>query len=118
MPGLISALIVGAAAFCSLGLAMTAVIPNADASPAIVNATILPLLFISDIFIPLDEAPEWLTTVSKVFPVRHLSEAMQTAYSPLTEGSGIEWGNLAVIAIWGAVGLLLAIRFFSWEPRR
>ena len=35
-----------------------AVIPNADAAPPIVNATILPLLFLSGIFIPLgDDAP-------------------------------------------------------------
>jgi ABC-2 type transport system permease protein len=31
-------LLVGAAAFCALGFAITSVIPNADASPAIVNA--------------------------------------------------------------------------------
>jgi ABC-2 type transport system permease protein len=118
MPALIVTLIVGAASFCSLGLAMTAAVPNADASPAVVNATVLPLLFISDVFIPLDQAPEWLTTVSKVFPIRHLSEAMQVVYSPFTEGSGFEWGNLLVIAVWGLGGLLLAVRFFSWEPRR
>ena len=45
-------LIVGAAAFCALGLAVTAVIPNADAAAPVVNATILPLLFLSGIFIP------------------------------------------------------------------
>ena len=32
-------------------------------------------------------------------------------------GAGFEWGNLAVVAAWGAVGLLLAIRFFRWTPR-
>jgi ABC-2 type transport system permease protein len=118
MPALILTLIVGAASFCSLGLAMTAAVPNADASPAVVNATILPLLFISDVFIPLDEAPQWLETVAKIFPIKHLSDAMQVAYSPFTEGSGLEWTDLAVIAAWGIAGLLLAMRFFSWEPRR
>jgi ABC-2 type transport system permease protein len=118
MPALILTLIVGAASFCSLGLAMTAAVPNADASPAVVNATVLPLLFISDVFIPLDEAPKWLETVAKIFPIKHLSDAMQVAYSPFTEGSGLEWGDLAVIAAWGIAGLLLAVRFFSWEPRR
>jgi ABC-2 type transport system permease protein len=118
MPGLIVTLIIGAAAFCSLGLAMTAAVPNADASPAVVNATILPLLFISDVFIPLDEAPKWLDTVAKIFPIRHLSDALQVVYSPFTEGVGFEWDNLLVIGLWGLGGLLLAIRFFSWEPRR
>jgi ABC-2 type transport system permease protein len=118
MPALIVTLLVGAGSFCSLGLAMTSAVPNADASPAVVNATILPLLFVSDVFIPLEDAPDWLITVSKIFPIKHLSEAMMTVYSPFTEGGGFEWGNLLVISIWGAAGLILAIKFFSWEPRR
>jgi ABC-2 type transport system permease protein len=118
MPALLVTLVIGAASFCSLGLAMTAAVPNADASPAVVNATILPLLFISDVFIPLDEAPAWLETVSKIFPIKHLSDAMQVVYSPFTEGAGFKWGDLLVIGAWGVAGLLLAIRFFSWEPRR
>jgi ABC-2 type transport system permease protein len=40
-------LVVGAASFSAMGLAITTVIPNADSSPAIVNASILPLLFLS-----------------------------------------------------------------------
>jgi ABC-2 type transport system permease protein len=118
IPAVLAALAVGAASFSALGLAMTAVIPNADASPAVVNGTILPLLFISDVFIPLDEAPDWLLTLGNIFPVKHLSTAMQTAFNPFTTGAGFEWGDLAVIAAWGVAGLVLAIRFFSWEPRR
>ncbi len=118
MPGFLLTLVVGAAAFCALGLAMTAVIPNADASPAIVNATILPLLFISDVFVPLEDAPPWLLILGDVFPIKHLSEALQAAFNPFATGTGFEWGHLAVMAAWGIAGLLLAIRFFSWEPRR
>jgi ABC-2 type transport system permease protein len=118
MPAVIVTLLVGGAAFSALGLAATAVVPNAEASPAIINASILPLLFISDIFIPLDDAPEWLSTVGNIFPVKHLSEAMQTAFSPFTTGSGFEWVDLAVVAGWGAAGMILALGFFAWEPRR
>ena len=52
LPAMAVAILVGAGAFCALGMAMTAFIPNADAAPAVVNAVILPLLFISDVFIP------------------------------------------------------------------
>ncbi len=118
MPAFLVALVVGAAAFSSLALATTAVIPNADASPAVVNAITLPLLFISDVFIPPGEAPEWLITVADIFPIKHLSLALQTAVNPFETGSGFEFGHLAVIAAWGVGGLLVAVRFFSWEPRR
>ena len=108
---------VGAATFCVLGLAITAACPNAEAAPAVVNASILPLLFISDIFIPLDQAPEWLTTVSGLFPVIHFAEAMQAAYFDPT-GTAFEVSDLIWVAGWGLAGLILAVRFFSWEPRR
>ena len=57
-------LVVGSASFCALGLAVTPTIPNADSSAAIVNATILPLLFLSGVFIPIgDHAPAWIVWV-------------------------------------------------------
>ena len=118
MPAVIVTLAVGAFAFCTLGLAIAAVVPNADAAPAVVNASILPLLFISDVFIPPDVGtPAWVGHVSAVFPVKHLSEALQTAFDPFTAGAGFEPLHLGVIAAWGAAGLLVALRFSSWEPR-
>ena len=118
LPGFLVTLLVGSLAFCALGLALTAVIPNADAAPAVTNATILPLLFVSNVFVPLQDPPEWLAIVGDVFPVKHFAAALQTAFHPDTTGAGFEWGHLAVIAAWGVAGAVLAVRFFSWEPRR
>jgi ABC-2 type transport system permease protein len=114
----ISVVVVGSASFAALGLAITPAIPNAEAAPAVVNATILPLLFISGIFFPItDSAPQWIDTVSQVFPVRHLVDAFLGAfYGPPT--FAFSWTDVLIIAAWGVVGLILAIRFFSWEPRR
>ena len=110
--------LVGSASFAALGLAVTALIPNPDAAPPIVNATILPLLFISGIFFPVqDEAPQWIKTVSDIFPVKHLVDAYLGAFygEPFFDFS---WVDVGILAAWGLVGLILAIRFFSWEPRR
>ncbi len=117
MPAAIVTLLIGAAAFASLGLAVTAFIPNADAAPAVVNATVLPLLFISDVFIPPGNAPDWIVTVADIFPVKHFSLAFQTAFNPFETGYGLEPLHLAVIAAWGIGGLLVSMRYFSWEPR-
>jgi ABC-2 type transport system permease protein len=118
LPGLVLALVVGAAAFAALGLAITSFVRNEDAAPAVVNATILPLLFISDVFIPLDSAPGWLGTVASIFPVRPLAESMHTAFNPFTEGAAIDVRNLLVMAAWGVFGILVSMRYFRWEPRR
>jgi len=114
LPELVLTLVLGAATFCALGLALTAFVPNADAAPAVVNATVLPLLFISNVFIPLEGAPAWIDAVSSVFPVRHFADAMLDVYA----GNGFAWSDLGVMAAWGVAGILVALRFFSWEPRR
>jgi ABC-2 type transport system permease protein len=118
LPAVIVSVLVGAIAFSALGLAMTAVIPNSDAAPAVVNGVILPLLFISDVYIPDTDAPGWLKGIASFFPVKHFSESLQTPFNPRMTGSGFEWGDIAVMAAWGIVGFVLAIRFFNWEPRR
>lgn len=106
VPAILATLIVGAAAFASLGFALTSFIPNADAAPAVVNGTILPLLFISDVFIQPGAPPEWLARVADFFPVKHLSHAMLGAFNPFTEASGVSGSDLLVVAVWGAAGAL------------
>ena len=107
-------LAVGAAAFCALGFAISAVIPNADASLPIVNAIILPLLFLSGVFIPLGNTPPaWMAWVGRTFPVRHFLSGMQAGFL----GGPFSWTDVLVVAAWGLAGLLFAIRFFRWEPR-
>jgi ABC-2 type transport system permease protein len=116
LPAILLTLVVGAAAFCCLGIALTAAIPSQDAAAPIVNALLLPLYFLSGVFIPEDQLPNGVIHFADVFPVRHFFDAFFAAYVP-TGGSAISWDNLAVVAIWGVAGLLLAVRFFRWTPR-
>ena len=106
--------LVGAASFCALGLAITAAMPNADAANAIVFATIMPLLFLSGIFIPFgNNAPEWILWIARIFPVRHFADGMQAGFL----GTPFHWSDVVMVAAWGLAGLLLAVRYFRWEPR-
>jgi len=118
LPAFALTLAVGAGAFCALGAALTVVIPNADAAPAIVNFSILPLLFLSNVFIRITDPPEWLAALRNAFPVFHLLQALEASFNPFATGSGFRWGDLLIVTLWGLGGALLAIRFFTWEPRR
>ena len=118
LPALVLTLLVGAAALCALGLAVTGLVPSADAAPAVVNAIVLPLMFVSNVFIPVGPGtPEWLSAVGRLFPVRHLSDSLIAAYDPRTIGSGLDVTAVLVLAAWGIGGLVAAIRLFRWEPR-
>ncbi|MGH2942111.1 MAG: ABC transporter permease [Solirubrobacteraceae bacterium] len=118
LPGLIVAVVVGTIAFCCLGIAISPLIPTEDAAAPIVNGISLPLFFISGTFFPISSAPEWLQTAASIFPVRHLTDAMLTVFDPATTDAGFEWTNAAIMAAWGVAGLLFAMRFFRWTPRR
>lgn len=107
-------LLVGSAAFCALGIAVTAIIPNFDAAAPIVNATILPLLFLSGVFIPVtDKTPAWIPNTARIFPVKHFADGLQAGYL----GNSFSWADVLVVAGWGVAAMLLAVRYFSWEPR-
>jgi len=118
LPAVLVTLAIGAAAFCCLGVALTAAIPSEDAAAPISNVAVLPLYFLSGVFIPETEIPDGVLKVADLFPIRHFFEAFFTAFDPNTAGAGFEWGHLGIVVAWGAFGLLLALRFFRWTPRR
>jgi len=117
LPAVLVTLTVGAASFCCLGFAITAAIPSEDAAAPMTNFALLPLYFLSGVFIPESEIPSGVLHFADLFPIRHFFEAFFTAWDPSTTGAGFEWGNLAIVAAWGLLGLAIALRYFRWEPR-
>jgi hypothetical protein len=80
--------VVGAACFCCLGYGLAALVRNEDAALPITQALLLPLYFISGVFVSAAILPRWLADVANVFPVRHLASALLVAYDPHTAGLG------------------------------
>ena len=117
LPGLVAALAVGAFTFCALGIAYTRVISSEDAAPAMTNAVVLPLYFISGVFVPVSQLPAGLRHVADVLPVKPFVDALTIAFDPRTSGAGFAAGDLAILAAWGLAGLLVAVRTFGWTPR-
>jgi len=116
IPAILLVLAIGAASFSCLGIALTAAIPTQDAAAPIVNFLLLPLYFLSGVFIPDDQLPSGIIHFADVFPIRHFFLAFFDAYVP-GAAHAVAWDHLLVVAIWGLGGLLLAIRFFRWTPR-
>jgi ABC-2 type transport system permease protein len=117
LPAIAISFVFGAASFAALGLALAALAPSGDSAPAVANATILPIAFVSDVFIPISNPPHWLVTVGNVFPLKHFVRTLQDGFSPFVTSTAPEWGHIGVMALWGAIGLGLALRFFVWEPK-
>ena len=114
---LLLTLLCGAVAFCSLGIAVAGLVPSAEVSPAVANIILFPLSFISGTFTVVPQGSV-LAKIAAVFPVRHFNEAVFAAFDPRRSGAQIAWDHLAVLVAWGAFGLVIALRYFRWEPQR
>jgi ABC-2 type transport system permease protein len=117
IPGVAITAILGSISFCALAYAFSTLIENEDAAQPMVQAVMLPLYFISGVFIPAPHLPGWLRHVAQVFPVQHLSDGLHHAFAPGVGGIGIVWSDLGVMALWGAIGLAFALFRFSWLPK-
>jgi ABC-2 type transport system permease protein len=112
LPAIAVVLVLGAASFCALGVAVASVIRNAEAAPPVVQIVLFPLTFISGTYIPIHSGV--LNGVSGVLPVRPFNEALLSAFA---EHAGLDWRSIGVLLAWGAAGAVVAIRRFRWDPR-
>jgi ABC-2 type transport system permease protein len=73
------------------------------------------MVFISGVFWSTDAMPEFLRAIAAVLPLTYLLELLRHVFvdqDALSESAGA----IAVVAIWGAIGIVLALRMFRWEP--
>ncbi|MEU5054556.1 MULTISPECIES: ABC transporter permease [Streptomyces] len=105
-------LVLGAASFCALGVGVASLIKNSEAAPAVVQFIQFPLVFISGSYFPIHS--EVLNNIAGLLPVKPFNDAM---LAPFAQNSGYQWRDLAVLAAWGVVGALIAVRSFRWDPR-
>jgi ABC-2 type transport system permease protein len=116
-PGsLFLALVVGAAAFAAMGLGLTGAVRSAEGSSAVVNFIYLPMAIISGTFFSPQHYPGFLKAIADVLPLTYFTKLTRNV---MVHGDHLwsEGGALAVVAGWGVVGLLAAIRGFRWQPR-
>jgi ABC-2 type transport system permease protein len=111
-PAIALTLVLGAASFCALGVAVASVIANAEAAPAVTQLVLFPLLFLSGTYMPISSA--LIDRVTGWLPVRPFNEALT---GPLARHAGADWRQLAVLAAWGVIGAAVAVRRFRWDPR-
>jgi ABC-2 type transport system permease protein len=110
-------LLLGAAAMCALGIAITAFTPTVDAASTIGPFTVVLLSFVSGVWIPVQSLGSTLEHLGKLFPLFHLADGLQTALVPEASGIGLSGNNVFALLIWTAIGIAIAVRRFRWEPQ-
>ena len=87
-----------------------------DAAQPIVQATMLPLWFISGVFVPVASLSHGLKAVGSVFPVAHLADSLRLAAIHGSFAAALSVTDLLVLAAWGLGAGAFAAWRFSWLP--
>jgi ABC-2 type transport system permease protein len=112
--GLVIYLVAGVTCFSAVALALSSFCATADSASAIGPLASTILAFLSGVFIPTAIMPPWLIDLGKFFPLERMARGLQFAFL-VAGSSGITVVNIAVIAAWGVVGLVVAVRSFRWD---
>jgi ABC-2 type transport system permease protein len=112
---LVVTLALGAVSFAALGLAMTVIVRSAEGASATVNAVYLPMAFISGSFFSPHSFPQFLRAIADVLPLTYF---IRLTRDVMLHGHQFwdNWGDVGAIAVWGAIGTIVAIWGFRWEP--
>lgn len=120
-------MLLGAACFSLLGIAVSSLAWSGRNAGAVINLPFLVLQFVSGVFIPLGQLPEWLQHVSAVFPVRWYAQGMLSVFlgdaggatRALTGVDSWQLGRTAlIVGAWTVGGLILCLTTFRWKGRR
>ena len=104
------------ACFALLGFVLIRLARTPQALTATTLGTLLPLSFISDVFVVGVRMPAPLGFIGDALPLKHAVHAFDQALRSATATGGFAWRDLAVVLAWTAAAAILARRM-SWEPR-
>jgi len=109
-------LLFGAACFAAMGLGLTGYIRSAEGSSAVVNFIYLPMALISGTFFTPKRYPSFLQAVAEVLPLTYFTKLTREVMVR-DRHLWTDWRSISVVALWGLIGLVAALRGFRWQPR-
>jgi ABC-2 type transport system permease protein len=110
---------------CSLlGIAISSVAKSAQSAGAVTNVPYIALLFMSGVYIPISQVPNWMSTIGSFFPIKWAAQGFRSVFLPdsmmAQEAAGSwELGKTALmLGLWCVLGLALCLVTFRWTNKR
>ncbi|PWV51437.1 ABC transporter permease [Chitinophaga sp. S165] len=104
----------GVIVFMGFGFVVSGIANSESAIPPIANVITLPQFLLAGTFVAVDAFPSWLQPICRIMPLTYLNDAFRKI---AFEGQHL-WNvglELGVIALWGVVVYIVAVRVFKWE---
>jgi len=106
--------LIGSGSFVSIGFFVAAISKNVEAAAALGQVIGTPMMFLSGIFFPMNNAPAWIQPIVKIMPLYYLANAMRDVMIKGFALWAVRWDVLILALVTGAF-LLCSVRFFRWE---
>jgi len=112
--GLSLVLLVGAFAFAGVGLLTAARPTTIEGVSGLMNAVMMPMWLFSGTFFSATRFPEFIQPFIQILPLTALNDVLRAI---MNDGASLssQWTEVALLAAWGAVTFVLALRFFRWQ---
>ncbi|GAA3444711.1 ABC transporter permease [Planomonospora venezuelensis] len=107
-----------------LGIAVSSLPRSGKSASAVIAMPFVVLQFISGVFIPIDQLPEWLTRIASFFPLKWMCQGFRAVFlgddgATLELAGSYELDRVALIlGAWVIGGLVLCLTTFRWKGRR
>ncbi len=106
--------LLGSGGFVSIGFFVAAVSHNAEIAAALGQVIGTPMMFLSGIFFPMNNAPAWIQPVVKAMPLYYLANAMRDVMVKGFALWAVRW-DILILAVVTGFFFVLSVRFFRWE---
>ncbi|ADB60084.1 ABC-2 type transporter [Haloterrigena turkmenica DSM 5511] len=112
---LVPYILVGVVCFCGVGAMLGSYTDSQDGAVAASNAIGLPLLFLSETFVSLEQLPGWFEPLVNLSPLTYFARGVRAATYPEADVTGVAGldpalSNLAVLAVIAVVAFALGAR--------
>jgi ABC-2 type transport system permease protein len=106
--------VLGALSFAALGLLAASRAATIEAISGILNLSMLPMWVLSGVFFSTANFPDFLQPAIHMLPLTALNDALRAV---ILEGASLRAiaNEITLIALWGVVPFLLALRLFRWQ---
>jgi ABC-2 type transport system permease protein len=103
----------GAVTFGGVGLLTACRAQKIESVSGLINLVMMPMWIFSGVFFSYDRFPAIAHPFIKALPLTALNDALRAT---ILEGAslGSQSGRLLVLAVWGGVSFVLALRWFRW----
>jgi ABC-2 type transport system permease protein len=107
-------ILLGSFTFAGIGLLVASRARTMEAVSGLMNLVMLPMWVLSGIFFSSERFPEAVQGFIKILPLTPLINALRAV---MLEGASLasQWAELGLLAGWGLVTFVLALRWFRWS---